>query len=120
MNLNDPIERMHYLKQRQTEAHAEGIPALHRLMVIARRDTGQSGRVAAFLLGLYNGNRFKFNLNDLRGLDMEIFDDCIKVLRMDAHPQKEVCDYFDDAHLFERLAVDWGMARRNSEMGLDN
>jgi hypothetical protein len=88
---------------------ADGIAALHRLLPIAQRDTGQSRRIAAFLLGLYNGDRFKFDLTDLRGLDYALHDDCLAVLRMDHSPTKEVHQYFErGGELFERLARDWG------------
>lgn len=89
---------------------AEGIAALHRLLPIAQSDTGQSRRIAAFLLGLYNGDRFKFNLTDLRGLDYALHDDCLAVLRMDHSPSKEVHRYFDrGSELFENMARDWGL-----------
>lgn len=88
---------------------AEGLAALRRLFPIAQSDTGQSRRVAAFLLGLYNGDRFKFDLTDLRGLDYALHDDCLSVLRMDHSPAKEVHLYFErGGELFERLAEDWG------------
>jgi hypothetical protein len=61
-----------------------GIPALIRLVEVAKRDTGQSETVRRFLLGLYNGNRFPFNLNKFCGLDKELFDDCLMVLALDA------------------------------------
>ncbi|MFP5325500.1 MAG: hypothetical protein ACLGH2_12715, partial [Gammaproteobacteria bacterium] len=38
-----------------------GKQALMRLFEVAQRDTGQSRRVAAFLLGCYNGTRFPFD-----------------------------------------------------------
>lgn len=88
---------------------AEGEEALRRLLPVAKGDTGQSRRIARFLLGLYNGDRFRFDLTDLRGLDREVFDDCLTVLRMDHSPEKEVHRYFDNGgDLFEQLATDWG------------
>jgi hypothetical protein len=119
MDTDELHKRMQYVNTRKILAHDEGIPALQRLMVMARRDTGQSCRVAKFLLGLYNGHRFKFDLTDFRGLDAEVFDDCIKVLKMDADPRKEVCDYFDNGNLFEQLAEDWGLGGRNPGQSLD-
>lgn len=89
---------------------AAGEAALRRLMPIARRDTGQSRRVALFLLGLYNGYRFPFNLSELRGLDYEVMDDCLAVLRMDTSALQEVHLYFENGSaVFETLARDWGM-----------
>lgn len=87
-----------------------GEAALRRLMPIALRDTGQSRSVALFLLGLYNGYRFPFNLSELRGLDYEVMDDCLAVLRMDTSALKEVHLYFENGSaVFETLARDWGM-----------
>ena len=83
-----------------------GIPALHRLVAIAKGDTGQCSRVRLFLLGLYNGHRFPFDLTQLRGLDKPIFDDCMAVLTMDARAtQQEVHQYIENgSELFERWA----------------
>lgn len=87
----------------------EGEAALRRLLPIAQRDTGQSSVVARFLLNLYNGDRFPFDMTDLRRLDYELFDDCIAVLKMDSQPEKEVHRYFEDGGAqWEALAKDWG------------
>ena len=89
---------------------AEGELALRRLLPIAQSDTGQSRRIAHFLLCLYNGDRFRFDLTDLRGLDYSLHDDCLTVLRMDQVFEKEVHRYFDrGGELFEQLAIDWGL-----------
>lgn len=92
-----------------TERHLAtevGIPALIRLAEVAERDTGQAETVRNFLLGLYNGYRFKFNLVRLRGLDKSLFDDCMAVLTLDARATaKEVHQYLDDGgDRFERWA----------------
>lgn len=89
-----------------------GFEALQRLYEIACRDTGQARKVAAFLLGLYNGDRFPFDLTDLRGLDDDLFEDCMAVLRMDARlTRQEVHNYFDrGGQKFEALVTNWHMA----------
>lgn len=87
----------------------EGEAALRRLLPIAQSDTGQSAVVARFLLNLYNGERFPFDLSDLRRLDYDPFDDCIAVLTMDSQRFKEVHEYFDDGGtIWETLAKEWG------------
>lgn len=89
---------------------AAGREALVRLVKIAQGHSGQCKRVAGFLLGLYNGMRFKYDLTDLRGLDLEIFEDCIAVLRMDFTPEQEVHCYFENGgRLFEDLAKRWNI-----------
>ena len=85
-----------------------GVQALVRLLAIARGHSGQCRIVAEFLLSLYNGNRFKFDLTDFRCLDREIFDDCLAVLKLDYHPAREVHAYFKDGgKIWEKLANDW-------------
>ncbi|WP_064041159.1 DUF7673 family protein [Methylomonas koyamae] len=90
-------------RQAATEA---GIPALMRLADVAERDSGQANTVRCFLLGLYNGYRFPFNLVRLRGLDKALFDDCMAVLTLDARATaKEVHRYLEHGgDRFERWA----------------
>lgn len=90
----------------------DGEAALRRLLPIAKSDTGQSGVIARFLLSVYNGDRFPFDLTDFRRLDGELFDDCIAVLKMDSQPLKEVHKYFDEGNnegdkIWKKLIADW-------------
>lgn len=86
----------------------EGERALYRLLPIAQGFSGQCRYVAGFLLGLYNGQRFRFDLTDFRGVDHEIFNDCLAVLKMDMQPIQEVHQYFENGNeLFEDLAERW-------------
>jgi len=82
-----------------------GIPALHRLAKIAQRDTGQAVTVRLFLLGLYNGYRFPFDLTNFRVLDSDLFTDCMVLLTMDARATvQEIHQYLENgSELFE----DW-------------
>lgn len=92
------------------EDRIAGEAALRRLLPIAQRITGQGGRVARILLGLYNGHRFPLDLTNLRSLDYEIMEDVLAVLRMDANAYQEVHLYFENGgRIFEKLADDWGM-----------
>jgi hypothetical protein len=104
--VNDFLQQIRDLEiERQTVIEA-GIPALFRLAKIAEGDTGQAATVRRFLLGLYNGHRFPFNLITLRGLDKALFDDCLIVLKLDARAtRQEVHHYIDNGgELFERWA----------------
>ncbi|MES2948147.1 MAG: hypothetical protein V4858_06335 [Pseudomonadota bacterium] len=88
----------------------EGTAALARSLPIALRDTGQSGVVAKFLLGLYNGSRFPFDMTELRRLDHELLLDCVSVLSMDCYREKEVHEYFENGQdTFEQMADDRGL-----------
>lgn len=85
-----------------------GVQALARLVPVALRDTGQSRLVGRFLLGLYNGQDFPFNLTDLRNLDAGLFDDCIAVLRLDNVPELEVQEYLPKGQMiFNQLREYW-------------
>jgi len=94
----------------ESSIHKEGVEALERLYKVAQGNSGQCRRIALFLLGLYNGNRFPFDLTDFRAIDDELFEDCMRVLRMDARACKqEVHTYFKNgSKLWERMAKDWG------------
>ena len=88
-----------------------GAAALQRLFKVAKRDAGQCRFIARFLLGLYNGRRFPFDLTDLRGLDDELFEDCMAVLRMDARVKRQEVHLYVEGtgKAFEQLATDWGV-----------
>lgn len=93
-----------------SSAPPEGLAALQRLLEIAHRNTGQSCVAARFLLSLYNGDRFPFDLSDFRCLDSEVFKDCLAVLVMDNQPQREVHAYFRNGrHIWEAMAVARGL-----------
>ena len=95
-----------------TEKH---LSALRRLWDIAQGHSGQCKTVARFLLGLYNGNRFPFDLTDFRTLDVSIFLDCITVLTMDYTPSEEVHVVLGvPGAKFERLAADWCITDREA------
>jgi hypothetical protein len=94
--------------QQQPAIRLEGEAALRRLLPVAQRDTGQSSVVARFLLNLYNGERFPFDLTDLRRLDFDLFEDCMAVLKMDFQPAQEVHRYFENGGaIWEFLAQEW-------------
>lgn len=94
----------------------EGKAALFRLYEVAQGDTGQCRTIMRFLVGLYNGNRFPFDLTDLRTVDDKLFEDCMAVLRMDArHCVQEVHNYFDNGgQRWEKMISDWHLKDRSS------
>lgn len=64
--------------------------ALHRLITIAERDTGQSRKVASFLLAWWNAAELGgFDLTDLWGVDAEI-----------SHDMRTVFDLIDTCHAY--------------------
>ncbi|WP_200906454.1 DUF7673 family protein [Gulbenkiania mobilis] len=106
---DDWVQELLQHRQKVEQLQAAGVPALQRLLTVARGDTGQCRVIAQFLLGLYNDRRFPFPLTDLRCIDDALFEDCMAALRMDARAcQKEVHCYFENgSRIWEQLAKDW-------------
>lgn len=95
-------------ERRAAAAQAEGLPALRRLVEVAQQDSGQSRVCARFLLGLYNGRHWHFDMAELRLLDQSLHDDCLAVLRLDQRPAREVHQYIPNGHqVFESLKARW-------------
>lgn len=85
-----------------------GTQALNRLVPLALRDSGQSRILGRFLLGVYNGEDFPFELSALRGLDLPLFEDCLKVLMMDYTPDLEVHERIQGGnHIWQQLMERW-------------
>ncbi|WP_252091509.1 hypothetical protein [Pseudomonas sp. MWU13-3659] len=85
-----------------------GTQALNRLVPIALRDSGQSRVLGRFLLGVYNGEDFPFELSALRGLDLPLFEDCLKVLMMDYTPDLEVHERIQGgSQIWQQLMERW-------------
>ena len=80
--MKDELER---LRLRSSEATAKGGQAYARLLAMAEtRNSGQIRRIAQFIASTYNGDAFRFDLFELRGLDVEVSDDmllCLDALR---------------------------------------
>ena len=94
---------------RRTAAEEAGLPALHRLVEVAKRGTGQSRICGRFLLALYNSRTFPFDMSDLRSLDQALWEDCMSVLRLDQRPRDEVHNLVDNGFtIWEELKAVWG------------
>lgn len=88
--LRDFHEQQQRFAQERAESEAAGVPALERLVRVARGGSGQCHYIRRFLLGLFNGHRWPFDMTGLRCLDAELQADCLAVLRMDMNPRCEV------------------------------
>lgn len=87
------------------------IDALQRLWKAANGHSGHSRTIARFLLGLYNGQRFPFDLSDFRKLDSASFNDCLLALQLDCQLHQEVHGALGvGSEEFEWLALGWGIA----------
>ena len=82
----DHLLSFHRAQSRITDAKAES--AIDRLFEIASSDTGQSARVARFLMAWWNGTDLgDFPIADLFGLDTAIADDISTVVTwLGRHP----------------------------------
>jgi hypothetical protein len=89
-------------ERERAEAETAGVPALRRLVGVAQGDSGQCRVARLFLLGLYNGTAWPFDLNRLRSLDLDLQADCLAVLRMDLQPRCEVQCWLEDGEALWR------------------
>ncbi len=92
-------------------ARERALPALRTIAAAIRRNpgSGQGRRLTAFLGGLFHGERFPFDLTDLRALDTALADACLAVLNYDRYRQSEVHRWgVFDADELNRWLVDAG------------
>lgn len=91
--------------------------AIDRLFAIARSDTGQSRRVANFLLAWWNASRDGgFDLTDLWNVDTEIADDMVTVFAMVAQTRS----YPDTlGYDFSELVTLWRKSKRRHKLASD-
>jgi len=74
-------DRLLSYEERSAEAQAKAAQAYARLLHLAEsHDSGQIRKIAQFLAATYNGAAFKFDLFDLRILDVAISDDMLAAL----------------------------------------
>ena len=86
---------------------APAVAALQRLVTIAGTDTGQSSRVASFLLAWWNAASCGgFDLTDLWAVDAAIADDMLAVIELIARRRESPTAYGLGAD-FERLVGLW-------------
>lgn len=84
------------------------LDAVYRLLDVASSDTGQSRRVANFLLSWWNADRHGgFDLRDVWSVDQPIADDMVAVFALLARWSNKYPDSFDPAFgpLFEKLSL---------------
>jgi hypothetical protein len=93
-----------------TEPSLKEHTALMRLIQIAKRDSGQSGRVASFLLAWWNApTQGGFDLTDLWSVDEDIADDMMLVLGY-IRRCRQYPDALGHKHAFEKIIAAWRTA----------
>ena len=74
-------ERLLSYEQRAAVAQGKAAQAFGRLLNLAEtRDSGQARTIAQFIAATYDGAAFKFDLFDMRMLDVQISDDMLAAL----------------------------------------
>jgi hypothetical protein len=114
MNNAFPIgmAKMFAYQAQRPQIVVDGTQALDRLVRVAYGDSGQSRVIGTFLLGLYCSEDHPFELNELRRLDLSLFDDCQRVLAMDYQPEMEIHERVPHgAEIWARLATLWAPER---------
>jgi len=92
---------------------SNAIAALERLVDVARGNTGQSGKVANFLLAWWNaGECGGFDLTDLWGADASIAADMVSVFALVAERNKYP-DTLGYGKQFEAIVRAWRPALRS-------
>jgi len=86
------VEAMSSRVKAADEARGSAVAGLELIAKAIRENpgTGQVGRLVGFLGCLYNGDRFPFDMTELRALDGELARACLDVLRLDSFGQSEV------------------------------
>jgi len=103
-------------REQEWEARAQQVQGkaaqayLNLIELAERSDTGQARRVARFLASTYNGERYPFDLFDLRGLDVALSDEaiiCIDALRWGRADLYKLLP--DGARRIADLIISWGI-----------
>lgn len=111
----------------QRRAIGDPIEALTHFFILATTETHSGARVAArLLLGLYNGDRFEFDLTDLRLLDTSNLKRALALMEFDATPRMEVHEWLnriygrtDFGARFEHMAHRWALKGKGNKAHLD-
>lgn len=78
-----------------------------------RHDTSGARVFATLLASMYNGNRVKFDVSDLKLLDRENFEHAINCMRICQELHREPHQFFEKgSELFERIIKDWKLEKK--------
>ncbi|MEO4091952.1 hypothetical protein ABH307_00645 [Acinetobacter pittii] len=99
--------------EKSLESEAKEEKGKIALLELLERNLNENGSGASavkrFLLGLYNGSDYPFDLTKLRNLDERNFDAVLSVLDMNARscPRREIHEYIvDGSKVWQRMAKD--------------
>lgn len=107
-SLINALSQVWAYQRRRPAIIRSGTQALNRLIPIALSRTPAGNTVGHFLLGLYDGATFRFNLKHLHSLGVSEFEDCLRVLEMDYMPEVEVHQRIDQGEsVWKELMEVW-------------
>ncbi len=76
-------------------------------------DTSGARVFATLLASMYNGNRVKFDVSDLKILDQENFEHALNCMRLCQETYREPHQFFKNGGaLFEKMIKDWGLEKK--------
>jgi hypothetical protein len=87
--------------------------ALTKVLRMALDDCGGSRVCRDFLLSLYNGHAYPFDMNGLRSLDGGLYAACITIMNVDCRPQPpvEIHEWFANGNkIFDKLKASRDLA----------
>ncbi|ERS92020.1 DUF7673 family protein [Halomonas sp. PBN3] len=104
---------MNETRQRQLEAEQQGLSSLEHLICVAQGHSGQSHHLRRLLLALYNGYRWPFEMQRLRGLDASLQADALAVIQMATYSGHEIHTFIEGGDAL--LTRFWEIEEANDE-----
>lgn len=78
-----------------------------------KHDTSGARVFATLLASMYNGNRVKFDVSDLKLLDPVNFEHALNCMRLCQELHREPHQFFENGgELFERFITDWKLEKK--------
>lgn len=78
-----------------------------------KHDTSGARVFATLLASMYNGNRVKFDVSDLKLLDRDNFEHALNCMRICQELHREPHQFFENGGaLFERFIKDWKLEKK--------
>lgn len=78
-----------------------------------KHDTSGARVFATLLASMYNGNRVKFDVSDLKLLDQENFEHALNSMRICQELHREPHQFFENGGaLFEQIIRDWKLEKK--------
>jgi len=85
-------------RARQAELLERGLPALERLVEVAKKSSGQPHHCRRILLAVYNGDEWPLELTRLRCLDEDLQRDALTVIEWAAYSDRELHQYLPNGN----------------------